>query len=416
LPRFPELEETLKVDVVVVGGGFMGLATALALAENGVSVLLFEAAQIGWGASGRNNGLVVPGLKRDPDEVRAILGADPGDRLLRYSGSAPATVFELIEKHGIDCDANRGGWIQAAHSRRALPLIEKRVSQWQELGATAELIPADEVAQRLGSDYYAGAWIDPCGGSINPLAYVGGLAAAAQKAGVHIHERSPVCHVGKGPGPGKWTVQATHMGAVHCDHVVYCTNAYSRSIPALIGTVVPLRTAQVASVPLEKEQVDRILPGGESASDTQRLLTSFRTTADGRLIMGGASATAGDESPALFEHLHRAARARFPDLGAIPWEFGWSGYLALTHDHLPHILKLKDGIYAGVGCNGRGIAMATVTGMSIAALICGQDQKDCNVPIRNPKRIMGYEMRHVGVAAAVMFNRFLDRAERRLIS
>ena len=147
----------------------------------------------------------------------------------------------------------------------------------------------------------------------------------------------------------------------------------------------PLRTAQVASRPLPKDMTASLLPGGESASDTQRLLTSFRLTADNRLIMGGASATAGDEHSGLMYYLHKGAAVRFPAFGKIPWEFGWSGYLALTPDHLPQILRVDDGYFAGVGCNGRGIAMATVTGRSIADLVCGQDEKECSVPVRRPR-------------------------------
>lgn len=411
LSSFPVLSGHESVDVAVIGGGFMGLMAALTLAENGVDVALVEAAEIGWGASGRNNGLVVPGLKRDPDAVRRILGSERGDALLRYSGDAPAIVFKLIDEHDIDCDVNRRGWIQAAHSRHALPAIKKRMAQWQELGTDVEMVPENSVADRLGTDYYAGAWCDPRGGSINPLAFVRGLATVAQEAGARIFESSPANDITR--SGGRWTI-ATPGGALDCDQVICCTNGYG-NIAELHGTVMPLRTAQVASAPLDEEKIRNLLPGGESASDTQRLLTSFRKTADNRLIMGGASATAGDEDANLMMWLHRAASLRFPDLGPIAWEFGWSGYLALTHDHLPQILKVDNGFHAGIGCNGRGIAMATATGMSIANLICGLDEKECNVPVRKPRRIKGYEMRHMGVAIGVMFSRFLDRAERRLL-
>ena len=387
----------------------MGLSTALTLAGKGVSVAVLEAAEIGWGASGRNNGLVAPGLKRDPWEVRKILGTESGDRLLRFARDAPDQVFKLIDEHAIDCDLNRGGWIQAAHSRRALPLIEKRVAEWQALGATVESIPADKVSAELGTDFYAGASRYSGGSSINPLAYVFGLATAAGVAGAAIYEQSPAVDIRR--DGGKWVVASAH-GGVRCEQLVCCTNAYNDNISKLRGTVIPLRTAQVASHPLPRDVAASILPGAAAASDTQRLLTSFRLTADNRLIMGGASATAGDHHDRLTKHLHKAARLRFPNIGNIPWDFGWSGYLALTTDHLPQILRVDDNYYAGIGCNGRGIAMATATGRSIAELICGQDEKDCSVPIRKPKRVFGYGMRRPGVAAGVLYNRFLDTVER----
>jgi glycine/D-amino acid oxidase-like deaminating enzyme len=387
----------------------MGLSTALTLAGKGVSVAVLEAAEIGWGASGRNNGLVAPGLKRDPWQVRKILGTESGDRLLRYSNDAPDVVFKLIDELAIDCDLNRGGWIQAAHSKRALPLIEKRVAQWQALGAAVDIIPTDKVPAELGTNFYAGASRYDGGGSINPLAYVYGLAAAASVAGAKIYEQSP--SVGIRREDGKWVVASVH-GNVCCEQLVCCTNGYNDNIDKLRGTVIPLRTAQVASHPLPRDVTASILPRAAAASDTQRLLTSFRLTADNRLIMGGASATAGDHNDGLTKHLHKAARLRFPNIGSIPWDSGWSGYLALTTDHLPQILRIDDGFYAGIGCNGRGIAMATATGRSIAELICGQDEKDCSVPIRKPKRVFGYGLRHPGVAVGVLYNRFLDTVER----
>ena len=148
---FPLLQGESRADVCIVGGGFMGLSTALTLAGKGVSVAVLEAAEIGWGASGRNNGLVAPGLKRDPWEVRKILGTESGDRLLRFAGDAPDQVFKLIDEHAIDCDLNRGGWIQAAHSKRALPLLERRIAACQALGAAVESIPAETVSADTGA-------------------------------------------------------------------------------------------------------------------------------------------------------------------------------------------------------------------------------------------------------------------------
>jgi len=406
---FPLLQGESRVDVCIVGGGFMGLSTALTLAEKGVSVAVVEAAEIGWGASGRNNGIVAPGLKRDPWEVRKILGNERGDCLLKLSDTAATDVFDLIQKHGIDCDVNRGGWIQVAHSRHALPSIERRVTEWQALGAAVELIPVDDVPAQLGTDYYAGACRYAGGGSINPLAFTHGIAQAAAAAGANLYEQSPAVTVER--KGGKWAIVSVH-GFVIASQVICCTNAYNDNIDKLRGTVIPLRTAQVASHPLPRDIAASILPGAAAASDTQRLLTSFRLTADNRLIMGGASATAGDHHDGLTKHLHKAAGLRFPNIGSIPWDSGWSGYLALTSDHLPQILRVEDDYYAGIGCNGRGIAMATATGRLIAELICGQDEKDCSVPVRKPKRVFGYGMRHPGVAVGVLYSRFLDTVER----
>ncbi|MGI9271819.1 MAG: NAD(P)/FAD-dependent oxidoreductase [Woeseiaceae bacterium] len=406
----PPLSTTLKADVTVVGAGFMGLAAALELAENGVDVAVIDAAQVGWGASGRNNGLLAPGLKRDPHEVRKILGRDAADRLLRLSGQAPDVVAGLVEKHGIDCDLQRKGWIQAAHARRALPILERRVRAWQELGADTDMIDVADLRTRLGTDFYVAATIDPRGGSLNPLAFVRGLAVAARKAGAQIFEQSPALRIER--QDEQWCV-STPNGLLRSEAVLVCTNAYNQNVADLYGSLIPVRTAQIASAPLPTGLSREILPGGESASDTQRLLTSFRLTADKRLITGGASATAGDEHDGLFAHLHRGAKERFPQLGEIAWEFGWSGYLALTDNHLPKIFDVGENYWGASSCNGRGIAMATVSGQMLARLVSKKTPPDCAIPIETPRRITGFSLRRPAVAVSVVLNRFLDVAERR---
>jgi len=181
-PETPPLEGECTTDVAVVGGGFTGLSAALHLAEGGARTILLEAAEPGWGASGRNGGQVICGLKLDPDELIAKYGAERGERLVEFAGGAADLVFDLVSRHEIDCHAERSGWIQGVHATSKMPLAERRAEQWARRGARTEVVSRQRMAELTGTERYAGGWIDHRGGVLQPLSYARGLAAAARRA------------------------------------------------------------------------------------------------------------------------------------------------------------------------------------------------------------------------------------------
>ncbi len=189
-PEAPPLEGEARVDVLVVGGGYTGMSTALHLAERGVAVRLCEAEQPGWGASGRSGGQVIPELKHDPDDLVAMFGADLGARVVEFAGGVADLVFGLAAKHDIPCHPVRQGWIQPAHNSAALALVRRRAEMWARRGAPVESLDRAQTTARLGTDAYLGGWIDRRGGALQPLSYVRGLAEAAQRAGAKIHVSS----------------------------------------------------------------------------------------------------------------------------------------------------------------------------------------------------------------------------------
>ena len=152
-----------RADVLVIGAGFTGLATALAEAERGADVVLLEAAEIGSGASGLNNGQVIPCLSRaDPDEIVAARGADKGEALVALIRDSAQTTFDLIRRHGIACDAVQNGWVQPAHTPGRVARVSRpRFEQWRRRGAPVELLDADQVAAMTGSRYWHGGWCNP---------------------------------------------------------------------------------------------------------------------------------------------------------------------------------------------------------------------------------------------------------------
>lgn len=396
-------------DVVIIGGGILGLSTALHLSQQGQNnIICLEATEIGWGASGRNNGQVIAGLKHDPTKVYEMLNKSSADTLIQCSSEAPDLVFSLIEKNTISCDAIRKGWIQPAPSKRAEKEILSRMQQWESLGAPVEMLDKGSLSERLGTSWYQAAWLDRRGGSVNPLAYTRGLANAVIRSGVSLFTHTPVIEYRQNTS-GTWEV-LTKKGKITANQLVIATNAYIGELAGKFRkSIIPVRTAQIASEPLATEDWQKILPQGEAASDASHLLTSFRITPEKRLVMGGAYATGGDENQAMFDALKRAAKNRFPFIKNINWQYKWSGYLAITPPHLPQIYTLGERCYAPIGCNGRGIAMSTMTGKQLAQLIIHENTQACAIPIVAPTAHQFHRFRNLGIAANVSFANFRDK-------
>lgn len=363
VPSDPFEERT--VDFAVVGGGFTGLSTALAAAEQGASVSLCEARTIGWGASGRNGGQVIPGLKLDPSEMRAAYGPDQGGRLIREVGGGADVVFDLIDKHGIDCEPRRSGWIQAAHALPALARVQRRGDEWAAEGAPIERLDAADVARRTGTEAYVGGWIDKRAGTLQPLSYARGLARAAKGAGAKLHEGVTATAITR---DGEGFVLATTAGRLRARHVVVGQDGYADGlIPGLAETLLPVQSAQVATEPLPEALRGTIVPDGICASETRRLAFYFRQSPDGRLMFGGRGSVGDAENPAFHAALVAAMHRTFPATKGLRIDHRWSGQVALTLDGLPRIHEPQPGLLAGLGYNGRGIAMATLMGRWLVA-------------------------------------------------
>ncbi len=222
-PATAALVGDVKADVAVVGCGYTGLSAALHLAEAGAKVAALEAVEIGFGGAGRNVGLVNAGMWVLPNDMIKALGADYGERALDLLGNAPAAVWETIAKHAIDCDPVHNGTLHCAVGRAGAEEIAERARQWGARGAPVKALPAEETAKRVGSSAYSGALLDMRAGTIQPLAYVRGLARAALAAGAAIYTESAVRAAER--AGGAWRV-ATDRGSVTADWIVVATDAY----------------------------------------------------------------------------------------------------------------------------------------------------------------------------------------------
>ena len=379
-PATQPLNGTHRPHVAIVGAGFTGLSAALHLAERGIAPLVLEAKEIGWGASSRNFGQVVPYFKHDREHVLRHFGSETGERLIAAAGKAPDLVFGLIERHGIACTPVRNGLIFAAHSPAGRESLARRTTFWQERGAPVEMYDGLDAAAFIGSEFYAACSIDRRGGTINPLAYVRGLAAAAIKAGAAIASRTPVTALER--VASQWHL-ATPRGEVIADTVVLATNAYTehKLWPGLRQSIIPMRSYQLASRPLGENVRRSILPRYQPLTDTRPLFSGVRLHPNGRLQASADGPAFYGSGAAFVAKLNRRLAAIFPQIEALEWEYRWNGWIAMTLDRYPHLHALAPGLWAGLGYSGRGIGLATLMGREIAGRITGVPEHNLALPV-----------------------------------
>jgi glycine/D-amino acid oxidase-like deaminating enzyme len=383
LPPSAPLQGDARADVAIVGGGILGLSTALALAEAGVRVAVLEGATVGQGASGRNGGLVVPSLPRiGPAEVRAKYGEGRAARFLALLAGGGDALFALIRRHGIACDAVQSGWLNPAHAASLAPRVQARVAAWQAAGARCAWLDATSSRARLGSDAWHGALFDPSGGHLDPLAYTRGLARAAVSAGAALYESTPV--VGADRDGAGWALR-TPAGRLGAPIVVQCTNA--TNLPGAVAQSVPLQVYQLATKPMPEHVRAAVLPGNEAFSDTRNNLLACRWTAGGRLVTGGMAAIQTGAMERLPGKLAARLQAVFPALGRVQFEYVWRGQAALTGDFLPRLIRPAAGWLAVTACNGRGLVLNTALGPVLADFLRTGDESALPLPVVPPRPI-----------------------------
>jgi len=357
------LRDHITADAVVIGAGIAGCSLALHAAAD-ARVVVLEAKEVGWGASSRNSGHVAPATKLEPDAILRAYGEERGRQVIATSRLGPKLVFDLAEKHGIDVSLERAGILTAAHTRAALSRLERRVATLRRLGYQVELLDRAATSEVVGNDprYYLGSVLDHDGGAINPLAYVRGLARAAIDAGARFHQGTQALRLTKSAGPAakRWRVETEH-GSVEADFVVLCTNGYTDDLwPGLRQTVVPVRAYQFMTVPMDERCEPAVLPTRVCMTDTRRLMSGVRKHRDSRLHFSGIGPLFGPEQvPDLGLSCGRIDRM-FPQLKGIKLDYWWSGWMAMNSENSWKMHEMAPGALAALGCNGRGVALATL--------------------------------------------------------
>ncbi|WP_428633654.1 NAD(P)/FAD-dependent oxidoreductase [Sedimenticola sp.] len=361
---YPALTEDRDVDVVVIGAGYSGLSAALHLAENKVDVAVLEAQEIGYGGSGRNVGLVNAGLWLKPDEITDRLGKKDGEVLIRFLGSAPETVFGLIDTYQIKCEAIKNGTLHCADSQKGLAELNERQQQWQKFGYSLDLLSREKTAELMGADKYIGALHDLRAGSIQPLSYACGLAQAAVSLGASIFCHSPVRSITK--AGQRWRVK-TDKGTLNAQKIITATGTYNENGDTWASPdTTSLYYFQMATAPLSEALQQTILPEKHAAWDTHMVLTSFRLNREGRMIVGSVGCLDGAGYGTHKSWAYRKMLDVYPQLAGYAFTHEWYGRIGLTNNNIPRLAEPYPGWLTVWGYNGRGIAPGTVFGRALA--------------------------------------------------
>ena len=383
-PELPRLEGTAAADVVIIGAGFTGLSTALHLREAGIDVAIVEAAEPGFGGSGRNNGQVIPTLTRpDPEDIVAKHRA-AGERFVALLRDCASTLFDVARRYQIQAEQEQAGWVQPVHSPGRIAIAERRVRQWSKAGAPVEFLSREQAAKMLGSDAWFGGFWNRTGGHINPLALSRGLARAAIDRGARIFVRSPVSRFER--RNNRWIV-TTPNGEIGGRALILATNAYTGEFekqlaPEVAREVMPVRSWQMATAPLSDAARKIVIPGRQAMSDTHGELYFARYDARNRLVTGGA--LMGTDAERLKAAVGARLKRLWPEIGEVKFDYVWNGYVGMTTDFLPRIHRLGPDAYAWAGCNGRAVALSIAIGQELAKAAQGVGEQDLALPFTEP--------------------------------
>lgn len=360
-----------RTRVAIVGGGYTGLSAALTLRRLGHEVTVLDAERIGWGASSRNGGMVSGGLKVARGPLTQSFGEEKAAEIARACGASFPFIEELIEREALDCDYLRSGRFVGAYTPRHHAALAATRARIEEIsGAEARMIDKADVRGFVGTDHYHGGMFAAGTGSLHPGKYARSLAAAAERAGATLVDQVRVNETVK---EGDGFRLATSRGEMRADAVLMATNGYSRGgpMPWLTKRLVPVGSYIIATEELGEERIERIFPGRRMISDTKRVLNYYRPSPDGKRILWGGRASFGPTTPEeAAPRLHAMMCEVLPELTDVRITHAWTGNVAFTFDHLPH-LGVEAGVHYAAGCQGSGVAMASWMGHNAALKIAG---------------------------------------------
>ena len=407
-PAQAALTGSASCDVGVVGGGITGLSAALHLAERGFRVTLLEGEHIGWGASGRSGAQAIFGVAAPQEKLVSLVGQADARRIWDLSVEALALMRKLIARHDIDCDYVAGQMHAAIKPRHKAELQAWHASLHEDYGYHSVSMLDQATTRRLvASERYIAGLHDSNSGHLHPLKYVRGLAAAAQRAGVVIHEHSRVLRHRRS---GNALQLSTAKGELSCRQVVFAGNAWlGQTAPALARRIMPVSTYIVATEPLGESLARSLLPENTAVTDINWILDYFRRSADHRLLFGGrvsySTLDAFDSAAATRTRMLRV----FPQLRDVKITHAWGGYVDITLNRAPDFGRIEPDVYYLQGFSGHGIALTGLAGRLVAEAIAGEAER-FDVFTRIPHRPFpgGQLLRRPALVLAMLYYRLKD--------
>lgn len=407
---FPILAGEQQADVVIIGAGYTGLSAAHHIAKSGLSPVVLEANRPGWGASGRNGGVITAKFRLSFREIDAVHGRAIAKRMYEIAHESTDMVEELVSEFGLaSANLTRTGQVKAAHNETTLKAaIDEANWMTREMGsAEVRILDKHAVREETGSDIFVGGVLNPGSGGIHPLNYLRGLADGVARRGVPIFQESPVVKLRREQGG---IVAETPRGAVRAKQAIIATNSYSDLTGAtthLQRTLIPFRSALIATEQLPRNLAGKLMPTGRTYTETKRMMRWFRMV-DNRVIFGGRGAFGRQDSQAAFDALRKAMVGIFPDLADVPIAYKWSGLVGMTLDSVPHIGRIDDRTLVSMGYNGAGVAMSSLMGRYLAAFARGETPDVALLDVSRMKAIPFYPLREPAVRMVAGWYQFLD--------
>jgi glycine/D-amino acid oxidase-like deaminating enzyme len=403
-----------SVDVAVIGAGFTGLSAARTLAKKGASVAVLEAETIGWGASSRNGGMVLSGMKLGVNKLISMYGRERTQRMYAASLASIDCVEQIVREENIACDFSRCGHLEVACKQAHFDDYARQVEVIRrEFNHELKIVPRVELRFEIGSDSYYGGMVDESSVGVNPARYVAGLGAAAIRAGACVFEQTRVQKIERASqtAVAGWKV-TTPRGALWAKNVFVGTSGYTgAATPALQKKIIPIGSYIIATEVLPDALARELSPRNRMIYDSKNYIYYYRLTPDNRMLFGGRAAffpETGDSIRKSAEILQRGMIEVYPQLRDTKVEFVWGGTLDFAFDIMPHAGQI-DGIHYALGYAGHGVAMATYQGHLMALEMAGESPENPFVGIPFPGAPLGlYNGKPWFLPFAGAYYKFLD--------